>query len=204
MTWARLHLRARRVPLALAVAAATIALVWVPWRAFAEPGSSNLRLANLTMMLAVVAFSATLSGADDAIERTASLNWPVHRAGLLLLAAIAIIGMLLLTTVTDARIAEPGLILRNTAGLLGLTALGAALLGAARSWIAPLTWALITTLPVVEPSTAVGTQVAGWLIQPTSSSVATVFAAGLAVAGTLAYCRYGCPRRLLTETAPDH
>ena len=82
-------------------------------------------------MLAVVAVGTTLSGADDALDHTVSVNWPLRRAGHLLLAAAAITALLSLSTLTDTRYEPFALMLRNTAGLLGLTALGAALLGAA-------------------------------------------------------------------------
>ena len=66
---------------------------------------------------------------------------------------------------------EPvSLTLRNTVGLLGLTALGAALFGAALSWVAPLIWTLIAVLPFMEPSRDLRVQVASWLIQPAGTT----------------------------------
>lgn len=204
MRWLRLHLRARRVPLALAVATAATALVWALWLAFAASRAIDVRLICLTVMLAVAAFGATLGGADDALDHTASMNWPVRRAAHLTLAAGAITALLLLTAVTGARFEPFAVVLRDTAGLLGLTALGATLLGAARSWIAPLAWTLTAILPVMEPSRNPRMQVAGWLIQPAGATAATGCAVLLAAAGLLAYARYGCPRHPAAQTAPDH
>ena len=204
MRWLQLYLRARRVPLALAVATAATALVWALWLAFSDSRAINVRLISLTVMLAVAAFGATLSGADDALDHTASMNWQVRRAGHLILAAGAITALLFLTTITGARFEPLTLVLRNTVGMLGLTALGATLLGTARSWIAPLAWTLIAILPMMEPSKNLRMQVAGWLIQPTDTTAATVCAIILAAAGLFAYALYGCPQRPATQTAPDH
>ncbi|MEV0733745.1 hypothetical protein [Polymorphospora sp. NPDC050346] len=203
MRWLRLYLRSRRVGLALAISTATAALVWLLVLVYSDAGTIDTRGVSLTVMLAVAAFAATLGGADDALDHTASINWPVRRAAHLLLAAAAIVAPLLLTTVTDVRFAPLEVVLRNTAGLLGLTALGAALLGAARSWIAPLTWTLTSVLPFLGPSTKPATQVAGWLVQPAGTTAATAFAAVLAVTGLVAYTVWGCPRRPAAETAPD-
>jgi hypothetical protein len=198
-----LYLRARRIPLALAVATAATALVWALWLTFSDSRDINVRLISLTVLLAVASFGATLSGADDALDHTASLNWPVRRAGHLILTAGAITALLLLSTLTDARFEPLPLVLRNVAGTLGLTALGAALLGAARSWIAPLTWTLVALLPMMGPSDDLRMQVAGWLIQPTGTTAATLCAAVLATAGLLAYTVFGCPRRPVAQTSPD-
>ncbi|MCG5468612.1 hypothetical protein LADH09A_002480 [Micromonospora sp. LAH09] len=203
MRWLRLHLRSRRVPLALGSAAALITLAWVLTVVYTDSTTINARTASLTIMLAVVAFGTTLGGADDALDHTAAVNWPLRRAGHLLLVLAAITALLSLSTLTDARYEPLALVLRNTAGLLGLTALGTALVGAALSWIAPLTWTLIAVLPIMGPSTDVRTQVASWLLQPPGTTVATVCATVLAVTGLLAYALRGGPLRPVTETAAE-
>ncbi|MGX7670254.1 hypothetical protein [Plantactinospora sp. DSM 117369] len=204
MRWLGLYLRSRRVPLALTTAAAAVAATWALWSVFAETPTISPRLLSLTVMLAAVAFAHTLNGADDALDRTASINWPVRRAGHLVVTATAIIALLLATATTDARFEPLSLVLRDTAGMLGLTALGAALLGAARCWIAPLTWTLVTVLPFMGPSPNLNMQVAGWLVQPAGSTAATVCATVLAVSGLLGYTLRGGPPRPAAETAPDH
>ena len=203
MRWLRLYLRARRFPLALTVAAATTGVVWALWLTFADSRAINVRLISLTVLLAVAAFGATLSGADDALDHTASLNWPVRRAGHLIAVTGIITALLFLSTITDARFEPLPLVLRNTAGLLGLTALGAALLGTARSWIVPLAWTLVALLPMIGPSRDLRVQLAGWLIQPTGTTAATLCAAALATAGLLAYTLLGCPRRPGSQPGVD-
>lgn len=204
MRWLKLYLRSRRAFPALTIATAAIALMWALWLVYSESTTIDPRMLSLTVMLAVAALLPTLSGADDALDHTASVNWPVRRAGHLLLATAVITALLLLTTVTGARFGPFPLVLRNTAGLVGLAALGAALLGAGRAWLAPLTWTLVTVMPFLEPSPKLAMQVAGWPIQPAGTTAATVCAGILAAAGLLAYTLHGCPRRPAAETAPDH
>ncbi|MET8198843.1 hypothetical protein [Micromonospora taraxaci] len=203
MRWLQLYLRSRRVPLALGVATAVITLVWAVSLAYTDATTIHARAASLAIMLAVAAVGTTLNGADDALDHTASVNWPLRRAGHLLLAAAVITALLSLSALTDVRYEPLALVLRNTAGLLGLTALGTALFGAALSWIAPLTWTLIAVLPFLGPSSDVRVQVASWLTQPAGTTAATACAAVLAVTGLLAYALRGGPLRPASETAPD-
>ncbi|MFE9188731.1 hypothetical protein ACFYL6_03875 [Micromonospora sp. NPDC007208] len=203
MRWLQLHLRSRRVPLAMATVTALIALAWALSLAYTDSTTISARTASLAIMLAVVAVGTTLDGADDAFDHTMAVNWPLRRGGHLLLAAAAITALLSLSMITDTRYEPFALMLRNTAGLLGLTALGATLLGAALAWIAPLTWTLIAVLPMMGPSRDLKMQVAGWPIQPAGTTAATACAAILAVTGLLAYALRGCPVRPVSETAPD-
>lgn len=204
MRWLGLYVRSRRVPTAAVIVFGFIALIWISWPKFSDGETINSRMISITALIAAVALGTTLSGADDALDHTAAVNWPARRAGHLLVATAAITGLLLLSTVTDARFEPLGVVARNTAGLIGLTALGAALLGAALSWIAPLTWTLFAIMPWMGPSEQLRTQLGSWLIQPADTTAATVCATVLAAAGLLAYTLRGCPRRPAAETAPDH
>lgn len=204
MRWVWLHLRSRRALPALAAAAVPVAVVWGLWLAYADARDTDVRLVSLAVMLAVAALTPTLGGADDALERTASVRWPARRAWHLLLTAAAVVTLLSLTAIVDARFAPLGLVLRDTVGLLGLAALGAASLGAARAWIAPLAWTLIAVMPWPEPGSGLTAQVGYWLVQPAGTGAATACAAVLAVTGLLAYALRDCPRRPAADTAPDH
>lgn len=195
MRFLRLYLRSRRVPLALVTATAVIAVTWALCRAYANSPTANAQTVSLAVMLAVVAFGTTLGGFDEDLDRAASARWPIRRAVHLLLTAAVIVALLFLTTFTEARFEPLTLVLRNTAGLLGLTALGAALVGVARAWIAPLVWTLVAVLPVLGPSTKPGVQVVAWLVQPVGTTVAGVCAAVLAAGGLAAYALHGCPRQ---------
>ncbi|GAA3384014.1 hypothetical protein [Cryptosporangium minutisporangium] len=193
MRWLRLYLRSRRVPLALAVAVTTVALVGVLTARFSDARLIDVRPLSLTVVLAVSAFAATLGAADEALERTASVRWPLRRLGHLALVGALVVGLVLLLPV------EAGVVVRNTAGLLGLTALGAAVFGAARSWIAPLIWTLVAATPFVQVGPGTGSQLVAWLVQPPGAGIATVCAGVLAVSGALAYALRGCPPRPTAE-----
>ncbi|MFD0823102.1 hypothetical protein ACFQ0D_33355, partial [Micromonospora zhanjiangensis] len=183
MRWLRLYLRSRRIPLALLTATVTSTLVWALWLAFSDRPVIGTRFVSLTVTLAVTAFAATLAGADDELDHTAATSWPVRRAGHLLLTATAIIAPLLLSTVTHARFAPLAVVVRDTAGILGLTALGADLVGAAWSWLAPLVWTLVTVVPLLDPDAGPHMRVVVWSIEPAGSTAAAACAGVLAVTG---------------------
>ncbi|WP_433220063.1 hypothetical protein ACQP00_16950 [Dactylosporangium sp. CS-047395] len=191
MRWLRLYLRCRRVPRALAVAVGATVLVRLV--------SPDVRVAALTAMLAAVAFAPTLGGI--VLERTASVRWPPRRAAhvagvALVVAAVVGAGFGLPTvvgagfgppTVVAAGFGPPAVVVRDAAGLAGLVALGASVVGAAHAWIAPLLWTLVAVLPLVGPGDDVGVQLAAWPVQPASSVVAALCAGVLAVGGLVAY-----------------
>ncbi|MFY1655377.1 hypothetical protein ACN27J_31410 [Solwaraspora sp. WMMB762] len=204
MRFVSLFLRSRRLPLAAVIAIGAVALTWVAWPHFSDGQTVNTRMISVVVLIAAVALGTTLSGADDSLDHSASARWPVRRAVHLLLTAVAVVALLLVTTVTEARFEPLDVVIRNTAGLLGLTALGATLFGAALSWIAPLTWTLIAIMPWMGPSEQLRMQVGAWLIQPAGTTAATVCATVLAVAGLVAYTVRGCPLRPAAETLPDH
>nr|BFE60759.1 hypothetical protein GCM10020063_052850 [Dactylosporangium thailandense] len=186
MRWLRLYLRARRVPQALAVAVSVAGLaVLLP---------ANVRVAALAAMLAVAAFGPTLGAADEALERTGAVPWPPRRALHLGAVALLVAGLLVAVPVLvpaaapDSARFEPLVVaLRDAAGLLGLAALGAAVLGAAHAWVAPLLWTLVAVLPLLGPSADVRVQVAAWPVQPAATTSALVCALALAAAGLVAY-----------------
>jgi hypothetical protein len=84
-------------------------------------------------------------------------------------------------------------VLRDAAGLIGLTALGAATIGVAKAWFVPLGWTLAATLfPQSEPAVA---RILTWQTQPRASTAAAVTAGLLAVGGLVAYAVAGPARR---------
>jgi hypothetical protein len=202
MRWLALYARSRGVPVAVAVAVGAVAAAWGGWSFLSDARTANARAVTLTVMLGVAAFTRTLSGPDDGLDHTAALRWPVRRFLHVVAAGALIVGLLLPTLLTGARFAPVGMVARNTAGLLGLTALGAALLGVGVCWIAPMTWSVIAVLPLFDPSSRLLPQVAAWLIQPTDTTAATVCAVTLAVTGLAAYSWRGGPRIPKAETAP--
>lgn len=191
MRWLALYLRSRGAWVAVAVAVGAVALVWGAWSWFSDARTVNARAVTLTVMLGVAAFAGTLGGPDESLDRTGAVRWPLRRFVHVLVLGAVIVGLLMPTLLTGARFEPAAMVLRNTAGLLGLTALGAALVGAALCWVAPLTWTVVSVLPFLDASSKVGWQVAGWLVQPTGTTAATVCAVVLAVTGLAAYAWRG-------------
>ncbi|WP_433087737.1 hypothetical protein ACQP1P_17550 [Dactylosporangium sp. CA-052675] len=182
MRWLWLYVRARRVPQALAVAVSVAGL--------AALTPANARLAALAATLAVAAFGPTLGAADEALERTGAVPWPSRRALHLGAVALLVAGLLVAGPVrapAAARVEPLVVALRDVAGLLGLAALGAAVLGAAHAWVAPLLWTLVAVLPLLGPSDDVRVQVAAWPVQPAATTSALVCALALAAGGLVAY-----------------
>jgi hypothetical protein len=187
-----LYLRARRVPLALAASVGAAALVWALWLIFSDERDVAGLVVVLTVVLMVSALSTTLAGPDEDLERTAALRWPWRRALHLLAALVLVLVVLLVTLPTGARFGPAALVLRDAAGLLGLTALCASVVGAARSWFLPLGWTVVAVM-FTQPGT--WGALATWQGQPHTSRPAAVVAAGLAVAGLLTYAFRGPARR---------
>jgi hypothetical protein len=194
-----LYLRSRRVPAALAVAGGLVVVTWSVWSVSSNHRTVGTEMVVLTVLLAVAALTATLGGPDDALDRTAGLRWPPRRAAHLLAAFLVVVLLLSLTRVTGARFAPAGLVVRDTAGMLGLTALGAATIGTARAWFLPLGWTLPAVMfPRAEPLAA---EILTWPAQPPSSTAAAVTAGLLTVAGLIAYAATGPARRAPAEAA---
>ncbi len=83
-------------------------------------------------------------------------------------------------------------LVRGSAGLTGLAALGAALSGGQYAWTLPFGW--LSFAFFAPPATSTATRVAGWMLLPPGTPAATWTALVLLVAGTSAYALAG-PRR---------
>ncbi|GHJ17369.1 MULTISPECIES: hypothetical protein [unclassified Micromonospora] len=191
MTWTLLYLRSRRVPLALAAALGGAAAVWALCLAFATERDATPMVVVMTVTLMVVVLAPTLAGPDESLDRTASMRWPRRRAVHLLAGLVVVLLVLLATRHTGARFGPAGMVVRDAAGLLGLTALCATVLGAARSWFVPLAWTAVATL---YPQGGAGGAVATWQAQPADSRAAALTAVALALGGLIAYPAAGPAR----------
>ena len=199
MRWLTLYLRSRRAPLALAAAGGCAVVTWSLWSVFSDARTVGAEMVVLTVLLLVAALTATLGGADDALEGTAGFRWPRRRVAHLLAAFLVVLVVLLPTLATGARFGPGWMVVRDAAGLLGLTALGAATVGTARAWFLPLGWTLAAVLfPRAEP--VVG-RVLTWQAQPSQSAAAMVTAGVLAVGGLVAYAVAGPARKAPAEAA---
>ncbi|MFC8846765.1 MULTISPECIES: hypothetical protein [unclassified Micromonospora] len=111
---------------------------------------------------------------------------------------MAVVLVVLLATLhTGARFGPAALVARDAAGLLGLTALCATVLGATRSWFVPLGW---TTIAAMYPREGTWGATATWQGQPTDSRAVTLTAAVLAIGGLIAYSIAGPARRDSSES----
>ncbi|GAA2846429.1 hypothetical protein Acy02nite_48370 [Actinoplanes cyaneus] len=199
MRWLVLYLRSRRAPLAVAMAVGCAVLMWSMWVAASDSREVGPAMVVLTVLLMVTALTPTLVSPDAALDRTAALPWPPRRAAHVLAAMTIVVGLLAITLVTPARFSPALLVVRDAAGLLGLTALCATVISPARSWFVPLGWTLAATL-YSQSETRLG-QVLTWQGQDPRCGPAAVTALVLAVGGLAAYTLAGPPRRAVAEAA---
>jgi len=164
-------------------------VVWAAWSMFSTRREVAVEIVVLVVLLSVTAAAGTLAGPDDAFERTAARPWPVRRALHLLAVAATVVLLLAVTSATGARFGPFWLVARDAAGLVGLTALCAVVVGAQRAWLAPLGWTMIV-LVTSDSSTSAG-RVLRWMLQYPDDRAAGVTAGALACTGALAYALRG-------------
>ncbi|MEU9367078.1 hypothetical protein AB0D78_36695 [Streptomyces avermitilis] len=193
MRWLTLYARSRQVPASLA--AVVISAVAVG--ALARDGSGgpgDPRLPVLVLATGAMAASIGLSGQDLALDRTAAVRWVPRRAAHVLLCG-AVVGTVLLTVQAMGEdLATTAFVVRDSAGLMGLAALGAALSGGQYAWTLPFAWLSFSFFAPAPTSAPLPLQVANWMLLPPGTTAGTWTALVLAVAGTAAYAVTG-PRR---------
>ncbi|MER6151000.1 hypothetical protein [Streptomyces hirsutus] len=191
MRWLTLYARSRQVPASLAAVVISAVAAW----ALARDGSGapgDPRLPVLVLATGAMAASIGLGGQDLALDRTAAIRWVPRRAAHVLLAG-AVIGTVLLAVQTMGEdMATTAFVVRDSAGLMGLVALGAALSGGPYAWTLPFAWLSYSFF--APPPTSVPTQVATWMLLPPGTAAGTWTALVLTVTGTAAYAVAG-PRR---------
>ncbi|MFE7839371.1 hypothetical protein ACFU53_25960 [Streptomyces sp. NPDC057474] len=191
MRWLTLYARSRQVPASLAAVVISAVAVW----ALARDGSAgpgDPRPAALVLTAGALAASIGLGGQDLALDRTAAIRWAPRRAAHVLLAG-AVVGTVLLTVQTVGEdMTTTAFVVRDSAGLMGLVALGAALSGGQYAWTLPFAWLSFSFF--APPPTSAPMQVATWMLLPPGTAAGTWTALALAVAGTAAYAFAG-PRR---------
>ncbi|GAA2331529.1 hypothetical protein OKJ48_11415 [Streptomyces kunmingensis] len=186
-----LYVRSRRAPAAFGAALAGTVLAWLPATVFSDRGEVGGPVLVLTVLLLVAVSTTTLGGPDDTLDRTAARPWTWLRMSHLATVLGCVVILLAATLLTGTRFGPFGCVVRDAAGLLGLTALGAVTVGTARSWFLPLGWTLGAA---AFPGTGTVGAVLTWQTQAPDSRPAVVVAAVLAAAGLAAYVSRG-PRR---------
>ena len=186
-----LYARSRQVPASLAAVVISAVALWALARDGGE-GPGDPRLPVLVLATGAMAASIGLSGQDLALDRTAAIRWVPRRAAHVLLAG-AVVAAVLLTVQTMAEdTATTAFVVRDSAGLMGLVALGAALSGGQYAWTLPFAWLSFSFF--APPPTSAPMRVATWMLLPPGTAAGTWTALVLAVAGTTAYAVAG-PRR---------
>lgn len=191
MRWLILYARSRHVPASLATLVTSTVLVCTLARD-GSAGPGDPRLAVLVLGTGTMAASIGLSGQDLALDRTAAIPWIPRRAAHVLLAGALIGAVLTAVQTVGEDLATAGLITRDCAGLMGLAALGAVLLGGQYAWSLPFAWLALSIF--APPPTGVATEAATWLLLPPGTPAGTWTALSLAFVGTTAYAVAG-PRR---------
>jgi hypothetical protein len=187
-----LYARSRSVPLTFAVVLCCAAgLAW--GGRYIHSGQTRALLALAALLAATTAIAPGLAGADHDLEKGAAIAWPPRRAGHVVVAGAVLVGVFALTGQSSA-----GQLLRNTAGLGGLVALGATVLGANRAPLLPVVWTALVLrfapplgTPPARPAYRV---MLTWIAQPAGTRWATVAALILGAAGTLGYAVFGARR----------
>ncbi|WP_329353520.1 hypothetical protein OG226_26310 [Streptomyces sp. NBC_01261] len=197
MRWLTLYARSRQVPASLAaLMISAAAMRTLTGGSGQEPGDPRLPV--LVLATGVMAASVGLSGQDLALDRTAAIRWVPRRAAHVLLAGAVVAAVLLAVQMTGTPagstqfMAGTEFVVRNSAGLTGLAALGAALSGGQYAWTLPFAWLSFTFFAPAATSTAM--RVATWMLLPAGTVEGTWTALLLLGVGTAAYAFAG-PRR---------
>ena len=191
MRWLTLYARSRQVPASLAALVISAAAVWALSR-LGDGRPGDPRLPALVLAAGAMALSIGLSGQDPALDRTAAIRWVHRRAAHVLLAGAAVGTVLLTVQSTGGSMASTAFVVRDSAGLMGLGALGAAFSGGQYAWTLPFAWLLFSF--VAPPATSAPMRVATWMLLPPGTAVATWTALVITLVGTTAYAVAG-PRR---------
>lgn len=191
MRWLLLHMRSRQVPASAVALTVTTLVAWALTRGAGDE-AVDPRLPLLILAAGVTAAAVGLGGPDVGLERTAAIRWAPRRAVHVLLIGTLVGAALWTSRAAGPELAPLAVIVRDSAGLAGLAALGATVCGAPHAWVPPLGWlACVLFLPA---PTGVPGQVVGWMLLPPGAAVGTWTASTLLAGGTLLYAALG-PRR---------
>jgi hypothetical protein len=179
-----LYLRSRQVPVALPAAVLAVAALALLGNDPDRP-MRTLAFVVVALGLGFGVLGQGLGGPSAALERTAAICWVSWRAGHAVAITVLVLVVGLATTT-----APVGTVVRDAAGLAGLTALAAAVLGHQLAWALPVAWAGAAAAVPAVPGPPV-LSVLTWPTQPPDSTTAAVTAGALAGAGLVTYAVHG-------------
>ena len=139
MRWLTLYARSRQVPASFAAVVISTVAVW----ALARDGSGgpgDPRLSALVLAAGAMAASIGLGGQDVALDRTAAIRWVPRRAAHVLLIGTVVGAALPAVQTMGEDLATTAFVVRDSAGLMGLVAVGATVFGAQYAWTLPMAW----------------------------------------------------------------
>ncbi|MCW2502524.1 MAG: putative secreted protein [Actinomycetia bacterium] len=189
MRWALLYARSRQVPAGILVVLLGTAGVWALAQA---TDLDRAKGAALALVASAGVLAAGLRGQDPELDRTASFSWIPRRAGHVLLIGVAAGLAVLARQAIGEDFAPVGFVARDSLGMLGLGALGAAVLGGQVAWTVPFLWFSVALFAPLGPEARY--QALTWLLQPSGTPVATWTAIILGVTGTAIYALAGARR----------
>ncbi|MFB7667118.1 hypothetical protein ACFC1R_24775 [Kitasatospora sp. NPDC056138] len=194
MRWLMLYARSRQAPTSAAAVTLIALAVWAFNRGDGTDAVDAINpIAFFVLAASVAAGSVGLGGQDLALDRTAAIRWAPRRAAHTLLIGAVAGAALLAVQAMGPKFAPTEVVVRDSAGLVGLAALGAVLCGAHLAWTLPIGWLAFTVLvPPLPPNTA--GKAVGWMTFPPGTEASTWTAVALLVTGTMLYAAAG-PRR---------
>ncbi|MCX5393146.1 hypothetical protein [Streptomyces sp. NBC_00094] len=190
----RLYLRSRGLPGALAALLGTAAAAaWAARWLVSLPDfdhTARLPVVILGPLLAAGAIGTSLHTPSDELDRTAVRPWWPRRLAHLLAPTALAVALLALAVPGHAEAFGAPAAVRNTLGLVGVTAAAATLVGARLSWLPPTFYVGVVYL--AAPSDAGGGAVWwGWATRPGPEDGAWAVAALCLAAGTALYAWRG-------------
>ncbi|GAA3577201.1 hypothetical protein GCM10022222_72400 [Amycolatopsis ultiminotia] len=187
MRWFALYARSRQLP--VVVPAALLSIVAI--RLLAASRWSPL-FAALALTSAVALAAVGLSGQDVELDRTAAFGWLRRRfVHILTIGVVAGAVLLAVQSIGDSSV-DTALIVRDSAGLLGLAGLAATVFGGQFGWTLPLVWTVLALS--VPADKALLNQILIWPVSPPEDTLAWWLASGLFVLGTGLYSVVGARR----------
>ncbi|GLY47371.1 hypothetical protein [Lentzea sp. NBRC 102530] len=175
-----LYARSRNVPSALVVLPV---VVLVAWSALHSPWTPLS--ASLTCLAAVLVATVGLAGQDPELDASTAVPWPFWRLAHLLLATLTATAAVLLVQELGSEPSSATFVVRDTAGMIGLAGLAAAVAGARLAATAPVLWWAVAA--IMPPGESVTARVVTWPLGSPDDAATTWTAAILFASGVTAY-----------------